>query len=416
MRAVVGSVFAFLFGCSSSSPGTTPLVPPTPEDAATPGLDVVAADLPAMTFDRVPEVATSADVAADRGPAGTRTVLRVRYPATDGGMALRGSVVPLNWERGVSFAQTSNNTWEWSTDALTQALEWKPLLDDRTWSRGPNYRAAPGTTVEVFPRFRTQIGTVSRRYPSFMSAVLNNRRGVWVYLPPSYEENTLALFPVVYMHDGQNVFDPMTAFGGVAWEADDAMNAGAENGQIREAIVVGVENTAARIDEYTPTRDADVGAGGRGSLYVRLLADELKPMIDAQFRTRPDPAHTAVVGSSLGGLISIYAGLQRPEVFGLVGAMSPSTWWDNRSVLTSVTQLAMGRARPLRVYIDSGDAGNSNDGVADTRELAMTFERMGYSEGVNFHYIVQSGATHTERYWAQRLPGALGFLLGPRDP
>jgi predicted alpha/beta superfamily hydrolase len=331
-------------------------------------------------------------------------------------MALRGSVVPLNWERGVTFTRASSDTWEWSTDALSQSLEWKPLLDDRTWSRGPNYRAAPGTTVEVFPHFRTQIGAATRRYPSFVSMVLNNRRGVWVYLPPSYDENTLARFPVVYMHDGQNVFDPMTAFGGVAWEADDAMNAGAENGQIREAIVVGVENTSARIDEYTPTRDADVGGGGQGSHYIRMLADEVKPMVDAQFRTLPDRANTAVIGSSLGGLISIYAGLERPEVFGLVGAMSPSTWWDNRTVLAAVASIPMRSARPLRVYVDSGDAGNSNDGVTDTRELATTFGRVGYSEGVNFHYFVQNGATHTERYWAQRLPGALAFLLGPRDP
>jgi predicted alpha/beta superfamily hydrolase len=125
---------------------------------------------------------------------------------------------------------------------------------------------------------------------AFRSAVLGNDRGLWIYLPPAYDENPTARFPVVYMHDGQNLFNPATAFGGQPWYAQDALNHGAEIGSIREAIVVGVENTPDRIDEYTPSRDAGRMAGGRGALYLRMLIEEVKPLIDRSYRTRPGAA------------------------------------------------------------------------------------------------------------------------------
>lgn len=377
--------------------------------------DVTVDVAPDVVADAAPDVTDApADRPADVVDAGTVTTLRVRYAPRTGDVALRGSVTPLNWDRGVTFRRVSDDTWEWTSSDVRDALEWKPLLDDRTWSRGPNYRANPGATVVVFPHFVNGIGEVGRTYPSFMSTVLGNRRGIWIYLPPSYGENTAARFPVVYMHDGQNLFDPRAAFGGVAWSADDAMNGGAEDATIREAIIVGVENTADRIAEYTPTRDATYG-GGNGDAYLRMLIDEVKPMIDRTYRTLPDRANTALVGSSLGGLISSYAGVRRADVFGLIGSMSPSTWWNDGVILREVATTPMRAARPLRVYVDSGNAGDSMDGVTQTRELAATYRSVGYAEGTTLHYVVQDGGQHSERYWAQRLPGALAFLLGPRD-
>ncbi len=389
-------------------------------------VDAVARDVavdapsPDVAVDVAADVAV--DVAADRPVADAAvdasasvTTLRVRYASRSGSIALRGSVTPLNWDRGVTFRRVADDTWEWTSSDLRAPLEWKPLLDDTTWSRGPNYRANPGATVVVFPHFVNGIGEFARTYPTFTSTILGNRRGVWIYLPPSYGENAAARFPVVYMHDGQNLFDPRAAFGGVAWDADGAMNGGAESGAIREAILVGVENTAARIDEYTPTRDAMYG-GGNGDAYLRMLIDEVKPMIDRDYRTLPDRANTALVGSSLGGLISSYAGVRRADVFGLIGALSPSTWWNDRVLLREVASTPTRPARPLRVYVDSGNAGASMDGVADTRELAATYRSVGYVEGSTLHYVVQDGAQHNELYWSMRLPGALAFLLGPRDP
>ena len=181
---------------------------------------------------------------------------------------------------------------------------------------------------------------------------------------------------------------------------------------MREAILVGVENTAARIDEYTPTLDTSVGQGGNGDLYLRMLIEELKPKVDAELRTLPGPADTVIIGSSLGGLISSYAGVHHGGVFGCIGAMSPSTWWDNRYILTVVPQTSA--PRPLRVYVDSGDSGPSNDDVTNTADLAAAYRALGYADGSTLKYVVQAGATHTESAWASRLPGAFEFLLGPR--
>jgi len=286
----------------------------------------------------------------------------------------------------------------------------KPLVDDKTWSLGPNYKISPGATVDIYPRFTQQNGTWSRAY-DFTSKTLGNTRGVWIYLPPTYIENTLSRMPVVYMHDGQNLFDPNAAFGGNTWKAADAMDTGANDGTIAEAIIIGPENTAARMDEYTPVADP-MYMGGKGDSYLTMLITELKPKIDSEMRTIPDREHTAILGSSLGGLISAYAGVTHADTYGLVGVMSPSTWWDNDWLIGDVAS-TKATPRPIKVYVDSGDSGASNDDVTETKTLADQYRTLGYKDGTSFDYVVQAGGQHNEVYWAQRLPGALAFLLGP---
>jgi predicted alpha/beta superfamily hydrolase len=339
------------------------------------------------------------------------TTLVVKYAAGARTLWVRGSVAPFDWNHGVPMQKQDDETWTLSVTTVSQDFEWKPLLDDQVWSKGPNWKAKPGVTTEVQPHFFRDNGEWTVRWPDFQSTILGNSRGVYVYLPPTYLENTAARLPVVYMHDGQNLFDPQAAFGGVTWRVAEAFDEAAGTGRFPEAIVVGPNNAGGdRIAEYTPTADPRYG-GGRGDLYLRMLVEELKPRVDAELRTRPGRESTALIGSSLGGLISSYAGVKKPDVFGLVGAMSPSTWWDNRVLLTFVGQT--GATRPLRVYVDSGDSGPSNDGVTDTRDLANAYRALGYVDGVNFTYVVQAGATHTESAWASRLPGALEALLGP---
>jgi predicted alpha/beta superfamily hydrolase len=335
----------------------------------------------------------------------------VHYPAGTRTVSVRGSAAPFTWNTGTPMTRVDDTTWTLAVPSTTGALEWKPLLDDSTWSKGPNYVAPPTGTTDIYPRFARDNGTWSRRWPSFHSTVLNNTRGVWVYLPPTALENTTAHFPVIYMHDGQNLFDPTAAFGGNTWKVAETLDQGANDGTIAEAIVVGPENTADRIAEYTPTADPQYG-GGKGDLYLRLLVEELKPYVDAELPTLPAREHTVVVGSSLGGLISAYAGVKQAQTFGLIGVMSPSTWWDNRVILTYVMQTTA--TRPLRVYVDSGDSGPSNDDVTNTRDLAQAWRDLGYVDGQTLRYVVQPGGTHTESAWASRLPGALQFLLGPR--
>jgi predicted alpha/beta superfamily hydrolase len=236
---------------------------------------------------------------------------------------------------------------------------------------------------------------------------------VWVYLPPTYVENTTARFGVLYMHDAQNLFSPALAFGGNEWKVDETMDAASEDGTIRETIVVGVENTAARMDELTPTADPTYG-GGKADQYLSMLIDEIKPTIDKDLRTLPAREQTGIMGSSLGGLVSSYAGVQRADVFGLVGAMSPSTWWDGTVLLADVATTPTRPSKPVRVYVDSGDSGASNDDVTNTNELAARYRTVGYVDNKDLLHVVQVGGQHNEIYWAQRLPAALAFLLGPR--
>jgi predicted alpha/beta superfamily hydrolase len=324
-------------------------------------------------------------------------------------MFLRGALLPLTWMAGVAMQQLDAETWEYTVPAHQQALEFKPRLDEQEWSKGPNFVVQPGATVDVYPRFFRDDGQFTKHWPSFRSNVLNNSRGVWVYVPPTYLENTTFRAPVVYMHDGQNLFTP-GPFG--EWQVDEMMNRTANDGFIAEAIVVGPEATGARIDEYTPTNTAQYG-GGRGDLYLRFLVEELKPAVDREFRTKPGREQTVLIGSSLGGLISTYAGVQKPDTFGNVGAMSPSTWWDNRWILGSVAGLRAAPNRPLKVYVDSGNAGNSMDDVTNTAALAQAWRDRGYADEVTLKYVMQNGGTHSEQYWAQRLPVALRFLVGP---
>jgi predicted alpha/beta superfamily hydrolase len=299
-----------------------------------------------------------------------------------------------------------------TTTAVTGPFQFKPLLDDATWSLGPNYNGAAGATLDVYPRFTQQNGSYSLAF-QFTSTILGNTRGIWIYLPPTYIENTLAPMPVLYMHDGQNLFDPSAAFGGNTWQADTAMDDGANDGSIAEAIIVGVENTANRIPEYTPVADpTQTPSGGDGEAYVQMLVTELKPQIDATMRTLPDRAHTFMMGSSLGGLITAYVGVKHADVFGLVGVMSPSTWWDNNWILGEVGTTPAS-PRPIRVYLDSGDSGTDDDDVTLTAQLAAAYQALGYTTGTTFDYVVQAGGQHSEIYWAERLPAALAFLLGP---
>ncbi len=358
------------------------------------------------------DLGPGADAATGDAAQSTTTTLRVHYPAASHTVAIRGDLGPLDWTSGASTSALGADVYEYvvTLPASATELQWKPLLDDSTWARGPNYLAHRGETVDVYPHFYTQAGSVSKLFVSFHSTLLENDRPVWLYLPPTYIENTEAKFPVLYMHDGQNLFDSQPAFGTSGWRVDHTLDSAAESGSIREIIVVAPENMGTdREYEYTPTYVAAEGKSGGGDLYLRMLVEELKPQVDAMLRTQPGRETTGVLGSSLGGLVSAYAGVKQASSFGLVGAMSPSTWWDNRVIVADVQ--GMGSVRPDRVYVDYGAP---DDGGADTVFLVTAYHDLGYVEGASFHAVVQAGGMHSEPYWAMRLPGALTFLFGAR--
>jgi predicted alpha/beta superfamily hydrolase len=389
-----------LFGCSRSSDSESPPPKPPPPTCTAPVSSSGATGPPTGT--------------KPTPDGGAPTTIHVHYAGKPGRLSLRGSAAPLAWDEGVALTADEPGLYTWSSTEVRVATELKPVLDE-TPSRGPNYLVKPGQTIDLYPRFLETRGKVERRWPSFDAKSLPGPRGLWVYLPPTYLENTASRFGVLYMHDGPNLFSPEIAFGGNEWKVDETLDAGAEDGSIDEVIVVGIEVSGPREEELTPTRDGFYGYGGKGDAYLSMLASEIKPMVDAELRTLPSREHTAIMGSSLGGLLSVHAGVQRAGVFGLVGAMSPSTWWDDRMLFDDVSSLCTKPERPLRVYVDSGDAPPPwNDDVLNTRELAARFRSVGYQDEKDFRYVVAAGAVHTEAAWAARLPAALAFLLGPR--
>jgi predicted alpha/beta superfamily hydrolase len=229
------------------------------------------------------------------------------------------------------------------------------------------------------------------------SPQLGNERTVLLYLPASYDAGD-GRYPVIYLQDGQNLFDPSTAFGGQTWRVGEALTQLAQEGL--EAIVVAPYNMEKqRIQEYNPFPQ---WRHGRGEAFVAFLADTLKPIIDHDFRTLPDREHTIVGGSSMGGLISLYALCARPDVYGSALVMSPSLWLGHGAIYdVARDQLPSGS----RLYIDHGTRESSAQPFA-----ALALEK-GYREGIDLLYVKGKGEKHTETAWARRLPDALRFLL-----
>jgi predicted alpha/beta superfamily hydrolase len=243
----------------------------------------------------------------------------------------------------------------------------------------------------------------------FHSEILPDDRAVSVYLPAQYMEQEERRFPVLYLQDGQNLFDGRTSYiVGRTWNAHTTADRLTERGEIEPLILVGIANTGLRrMAEYTPTRDFKMG-GGEGRSYGRLLIEELKPLIDRSYRTLAGPANTGVGGSSLGGLISLYLGFAHPEVFGKIAVMSPSLWWDHRSILNAINDQ---KTKPdLRIWLDMGTAEGLRP-LRDTDMLEGLLLKRGWRAGVDLTYEKAQGAVHEERAWSERFGDVLRFLF-----
>lgn len=257
----------------------------------------------------------------------------------------------------------------------------------------------------------TLTGTI-QRLEGFRSDILDNSRDVHVYLPPGYEADSERRYPVLYLHDGQNVFDGATAYvHGQEWRVDESAEELIAAGQIRPIVIVAIDHAGHdRAHEFAPTRDGSREAGGHADAYGRFLLDELKPFIDARYRTRPEAEHTAVGGSSLGGLVTLHLGLTRADALGALLVMSPSLWWDRRLMLERYTEL---EARlPWRIWLDCGTA-EGRDTLRNVRALRKVLLQKGWRGGTVLRYVEAKDATHCEAAWAARVPDALRFLFPP---
>lgn len=247
----------------------------------------------------------------------------------------------------------------------------------------------------------------------FASEILDNSRDITIYLPPGYDEHPDNRYPVLYMHDGQNLFEPSRAFiPGQHWRLGEAADEAIGSRSAEPMLIVGIDNAgASRVDEYTPTRDATKKAGGHADDHGRMIVDELKPVIDQRYRIRPAAGETAVGGSSLGGLSALYLALKHPHVFSRAAAMSPSVWWDDRFILRELQALA-GTSRP-RIWLDTGGR-EGGEALRDVRALRDRLRQSGWTNG-ELRYHEDRRGDHSERAWAARARMMLAFLFPPQQ-
>lgn len=251
-------------------------------------------------------------------------------------------------------------------------------------------------------------------YPGpFRSDLLGGDRQVVVYLPPGYHAAGDRRYPVLYMQDGQNLFDGRTSYvPGEHWHLNETADNLIREGAVEPLIMVGVYNAGGRrIEEYTPTADPGFGAGGQADLYGRMLAEELKPYVDAIYRTKPGREHTGIGGSSLGGLVSLYLGLGRSDIFGRVIAMSPSLWWDGCWLLRNLDSVA--RGPKSKVWLDAGTLEGANT-HCHAEAMAEALAGRGYAPGADVVFMRAEGARHSEQDWAHRVHHGLRFTFATR--
>jgi len=255
---------------------------------------------------------------------------------------------------------------------------------------------------------------------------LGLKRTIRIYLPPNYEENKS--FPVIYMHDAQNLFDVKTSSYGAIWDVHTHLNNYYDQtGQ--GVIVVGIDNHEGRfnrLNEYSPwintvIKDNDLyegideDVGGLGKEYIDFIINELKPVIDIKYKTKPDRENTAMIGSSMGGLISLYAATAYPEVFSKIGAFSTAVWFAEDELLNAITKLDT--HLPIQWYLDIGTKETSNDEYSEFNQLYLLGSKSVYQtlkkkvSEPYLKFIIEDGGIHNERDWSRRFPEAIRFLF-----
>ena len=281
------------------------------------------------------------------------------------------------------------------------------------------------------------------RIQNWSSTALPTPRDLFLWLPEAYFSEPERRFPVLLLHDGQNLFDGELSYvKGQTWRCGSTADEVFARGLAEPTVLVGIGNTGVqRMAEYTPTPDTRLG-GGKGPLYARLLTEELLPALRRDLRLLPGPENTGLAGSSLGGLISLAIGLREPQTFGKLGVLSPSVWWDRRTILDDIRSLP--GHLPLRIWLDMGTA-EGQIHVRDTDLLCHLLERKGWhldprstpprsvdppnglrrassifeqprrpvSANADLHYERVPGALHNESAWAARFGQVLQFLFPP---
>lgn len=237
-------------------------------------------------------------------------------------------------------------------------------------------------------------------------------RTVRVFTPTRYRTEPHERFGVLYMQDGQNVFEHPESARQPTWRANEALERLVASGELGPWMIVAVDHGLGRFEDYSPWDEPRVDVKARGETYARFLRHELKPWVDSTFRTRPEPEWTAVCGSSLGGLISLYLHLRHGDVFPRVAALSPSVMWSGETIFREWTEHPR---TPARIYIDAGEHEHF-EGIftmaygEKVAAFCRQLQGMGYAEW-ELRCVLEPGGQHTEADWQRRLPDALRWVL-----
>ena len=240
-----------------------------------------------------------------------------------------------------------------------------------------------------------------RYHKNFKSEILQNERDIIVWLPPGYESELLKNYPVLYMHDGQNILDPKTSFAGMDWRVDETASKLIKSGKLKEIIIVGIYNNDERLEEYSDSE--------KGNNYIKFIIEELIPFINSNYRTKPEKENTAIMGSSMGGLISFLAAWKFPNIFGKAGCLSSSFYYDDEKAIKMVKDYK-GDKKEIKIYIDHGE-----DGLPRGQKMFCALSDKNFIIGTDIDYYYAPGAEHTENAWAERLERPLLFLFGIKN-
>jgi len=273
------------------------------------------------------------------------------------------------------------------------------------------------STMSLNPEvIRVDAAAGDLRLHEFRSRFFRNTRFLRVWLPPGYDDakNSIKFYPVLYLNDGQNLFEPSTSLTGVEWQVDETAERLIREGQIPPMIVVGIDNAGKdRLREYMPYRSLNpTMLRVQGSRYPNFLIKEVMPFVAEMYRIASGPENTGLGGSSLGALISLYTAASHPGWFGRLLLESPSLWASNRQMIKESRAV---KQWPQRIFLAAGTAEAGREDrdrsmVDDVRELAAIFRRAGLNDQ-RIKLVIDEGATHHESAWARRFPDALAFLF-----
>ncbi len=246
----------------------------------------------------------------------------------------------------------------------------------------------------------------------FVSRLIDDKHDFIVYVPQAFNDDPNRFFPVLYLHDGQNLFDPETSFiKGNYWRVGETADAMIASGEIEPLVIVGIYNAGPkRIDDYTPVEDKRLG-GGKADAYGQMVVEELRAFIAHQYRTLSGAANCGMGGSSLGGLVTLYLGMRYPDVFGKLAVLSPSVWWRDRVILRFIEQLPGKTGQSI--WLDIGTS-EGRRALPDTRALKRLLVRKGWKNGIDLEYHEIEGGKHSEYAWAERVGPMLKFLFPRR--